>query len=380
MKKNLLVIFATVFFLAFGMSFVSPILPLLLKKIGASPAAIGQIQTAYFFSFTLATMLLGRFIDRTGSKVLICSGLIIFCTGFLIMPMLKSELLFYPVRILQGIGTALLFAPTEAAINIISPAEKRAANMGIYGMVFAVGFATGPIIGTSLYAFDFRLPFYFGGLCCLTAFVIMISIYTNVPVPVKSSQWDFSRMMGVLAIPLAAAACYAMVEVSIGSFLSLYLADLDIWSQKLGIVFTVFAVGGIVSPYPAGKLADRLGKLNLLKGCAVVLLLTTISFNLFRNYFSICFLSFMVGLVAGALYPVALAYIADIIPPDKMGVGNASFSFFYGLGSVAGPFLTGWVIELSSIRSLFYPMTASSLCLVLILYFFPSRHGHAGSR
>ena len=369
MKRGLVAIFITVFFLAFGMSFVSPVLPLLLKKMGASSASIGQIQTSYFLSFTLTTLLLGRLIDKIGSKILIICGLIIFGMGFLAMPFLTKPSLFYLIRTIQGIGTALLFAPTETAINIISPPEKRATNMGIYGVVFAIGFAIGPIIGTSLYAINFQMPFFFGSSCCLAAIIVLVIGYEDIPVPVKKSEWGFSRLIGFLIIPLAAAACYAVVEVSIGSFLSLYLADLGIWSGKIGIVFTVFAAGGIVSPYPAGKLADKLGKVNVLKGCAVLLLITTLSFNFFDSYLSICFLCFMVGLVAGALYPIALAHIADLVTPDKMGIANASFSFFYGLGCIAGPLLTGWVIELSSIKALFYPMTSSTVCLVIIMFF-----------
>ena len=320
MKRGLFAIFITVFFLAFGMSFVSPVLPLLLKKIGASSASIGQIQTSYFLSFTLTTLLLGRLIDKIGSKILIICGLFIFGLGFLVMPFLTTPSLFYLVRTIQGIGTALLFAPTEAAINIISPPDKRATNMGIYGVVFAVGFAIGPIIGTSLYAINFQMPFFFGSSCCLAAILVLTFGYENIPVPVKKSEWGGSRLIRLLSIPLAAAACYAVVEVSIGSFLSLYLAELGIWSSKIGIVFTVFAAGGIVSPYPAGKLADKLEKIAVLKGCAVLLLITTLSFNFFNSYLSICFLSFMVGLVAGALYPIALAHIADIVTPDKMGL------------------------------------------------------------
>jgi len=376
MEKNLIVIFITVFLMAFGMSFVSPVLPLLLQKIGASVASIGQIQTLYFLSFTLTTIFLGRLIDRIGSKILILSGLAVFGIAFLVMPFITEPSLFYLVRIIQGTGTALLFAPTETAINIISPAEKRATNMGIYGVVFAVGFAVGPIIGTSLYAVNHRIPFLFGSFCCLTAFLIMVIIYDNVPVTVKKNRWGFSKLMGKLTIPLAAAACYALVEVSIGTFLALYLADLGIWKKELGIVFTLFAVGGAVSPFPAGKLADKMGKLTVLRGCAGLLLLATTGFNVFSSYFSVCFLTFIVGLVAGALYPVALSYIADIITPDKMGAANASFSFFYGMGCIAGPLVTGWIIEFSSIKSLFYPMVVSAFCLVWIMFFCASgKHG-----
>ncbi len=368
MKRGLFAIFLTVFFLAFGMSFVSPVLPLLLKKIGASSASIGQIQTTYFLSFTLATLFLGRLIDKMGSKILIICGLVIFGLGFLAMPYLPDPKLFYLARAIQGIGTALLFAPTEAAINIISPPEKRATNMGIYGVVFAVGFAIGPIIGTSLYAANDAMPFYFGSACCLAAVLVLLFGYENITVPVKKSQWGFSKLVGLLTIPLAAAACYAIVEISVGTFMSLYLADMGIWSKEIGFVFTMFALGGVISPFPAGKLADKLGRSAVLKGCACILLLTTFSFNFFNSYPAICFLIFMVGFVAGALYPIALAQVADIVTPDKMGVANASFSFFYGLGCIAGPLVTGWVIELFSIKSLFYPMTIASLCLVSIMF------------
>jgi MFS family permease len=77
-------------------------------------------------------------------------------------------------------------------------------------------------------------------------------------------------------------------------------------------------------------------------------------------------MAFGVGVVAGALYPVALALIGEIIPPEKMGTANASFSFAYGVGCIVGPLLTGWVLELFSIRYLFYPMTASAILFVIV--------------
>ena len=41
-----------------------------------------------------------------------------------------------------------------------------------------------------------------------------------------------------------------------------------------------------------------------------------------------------------------------IIPPEKMGTANASFSFAYGAGCIVGPLVTGWVLELFSIEYL----------------------------
>jgi DHA1 family multidrug resistance protein-like MFS transporter len=366
MDKGLLPILLTVFLLAFGMSFVAPLIPLLLKDIGASSATIGQIATTYFLSFTVTTFFLGRWIEQVGSKKMIILGLFIFGLAIFIMPFMPSPMFFYLIRIFQGVGSALLFAPTETAINILSSPSKRASNMGLYGVVFAVGFAAGPGIGSWLYSLAITAPFIFAAVSCFSAILVLLVGFDETPVPVKKTEGKTLQLLKVLKIPLTAAACYAVVEVAIGSFLSLYLDELGITGGALGIVFTFFAVGGALSPYPAGKIADVWGKQPVLKVSGLLLVVVTIAFNFFQNYWALCSMAFGVGVVAGALYPVALALIGEIIPPEKMGTANASFSFAYGVGCIVGPLLTGWVLELFSIRYLFYPMTASAILFVIV--------------
>lgn len=367
MDKGLVPILLTVFLLAFGMSFVAPLIPLLLKEMGASSATIGQIATTYFLFFTITTSLLGRWIERVGSKKIIHAGLFIFALAIFIMPFVRDPKLFYLIRIFQGIGSAFLFAPTEAAINILSSPGRRGSNMGLYGVVFAVGFAVGPGIGSWLYSFNMASPFFIAALSCFVAMVVLAFGFEETPVPVNKTEWKFLKLLHSLKIPLSAAMCYAIVEVSIGAFLSLYLDAIGIAGAALGIVFTFFAVGGAISPFPAGKMADSLGKRYVLKMCGFLLFAVTVVFNLLQQYWVICCLAFCVGLVAGALYPVALALIGELIPPEKIGTANASFSFAYGLGCIVGPLLTGWVLEIFSTAYLFYPMTVSALVFVVIM-------------
>jgi len=366
MDKGLIPILLTVFLLAFGTSFVAPLIPLLLKYIGASSATIGQIATTYFLSFTITTSFLGRWIERVGSKKMIILGLFIFGLAIFIMPYMPNPIFFYLIRISQGVGAALLFAPTEAAINILSSPSKRASNMGLYGVVFAVGYAAGPGIGSWLYSLKVTAPFIIAALSCFCAIAVLLVGFEETPVPVKKTEWGIFQLLSSLKIPLTAAACFAVVEVTIGSFLSLYLDEIGISGGALGIVFTFFAVGGALSPFPAGKIADAWGKQHVLKLSGFLLVAVTIAFNLFQNYWIVCSMAFGVGVVAGALYPVALALIGEIIPPEKMGTANASFSFAYGVGCIVGPLVTGWVLEIFSIQYLFYPMTASAIIFVIL--------------
>jgi MFS family permease len=276
---------------------------------------------------------------------------------------------FYILRTIQGVGSALLFAPTEAAINILSSSEKRGSNMGLYGVVFAVGFAVGPGFGAWLYSLNLHAPFVFAAASSLLALLVLLVGFKETIIPVKKTEWGFAQLLNSLRLPLTAAACYAVVEVAIGSFLSLYLDDLGIRGAALGMVFTFFAVGGAVSPFPAGKIADLWGKRPVLKACGMLLAGVTIAFNIFQDYWAVCAMACGVGVVAGALYPVALALIGDIIPPEKMGTANASFSFAYGAGCIIGPLVTGWVLELFSIQYLFYPMTVSAILFVALTLF-----------
>lgn len=368
MTPGLLPIFFTVFLLASGISFVAPIKPLLIKSMGASEAIIGQIQTVYFLSFTVSTFILGRFIDKTGSKRLIISGLFIVAGAVVLMPYAKDISMFYWLRIVHGIGSSFLFAPTEAAINIISPPEKRSTNMGIYGFVFAFGFVVGPVVGATLYDINPEFPFLLCSLSCLVAVFVLLIGFKETHVSIKKTHGTGAiRFLKTLKIPITAALCYAFVEVSLISFLSIYLYQLEITGASLGIVFTAFAIGGTISPYPSGKLADRLGKKTVLKACAVLLITVTLLFSFYETVLMICVLIFMLGLVAGALFPVGLALIADLVPAEKVGSATASFSIAFGVGSIIGPFVTGWVLEWTSFSFLFYPMTVSAVILFVIL-------------
>jgi len=365
LDTGLLPILFTVLLLAFGMSFVAPLIPLIIRDAGATAATIGQIASVYFLSFTLFTPLMGKFVDKLGSKKIILSGLLIYALCVFAMIFANSAWYFYLIRIFQGVGTACLFAPTESAINVLSSPERRSSNMGLYGVVFSVGFAMGPGVGTYLFTWHHAVPFVFGTLFSLAGLLVMLIYYTDVPIPIKTTDIRLREFLSILRVPLFAGLCYAVVEAAIGSFLSLYLDNLGFKGASLGMAFTVFAVGGIVSPFPAGTAADRFGKFPSLYVLGIVLAATTFSFTITTNYFLILFLCFSVGVVAGGLYPIALALIGDLIPPQQMGTANSTFSFLYGVGSVAGPALTGWVIRLFGMNYLFYPMTIASLVFVI---------------
>ena len=84
------------------------------------------------------------------------------------------------------------------------------------------------------------------------------------------------------------------------------------------------------------------------------------------------------GLGGGALFPVALATIADLYAPSERGRVSGGFGAVFGLSSVIGPFLGGWIVDsvhvfgIESWRWIFYvnvPVGVAAITMVAL--FFP---------
>ena len=134
---------------------------------------------------------------------MIILGLAIFGVAIFCMPYMPNPTFFYLIRIFQGIGSALLFAPTESAINILSSPSKRASNMGLYGVVFAVGFAVGPGIGSWLYSLKMTAPFTVAAVSCFAAILILLFGFEETPVPVKKTEWNFFAFLNIQLFQLS---------------------------------------------------------------------------------------------------------------------------------------------------------------------------------
>ena len=75
------------------------------------------------------------------------------------MGMAQAMWLLILTRVIGGIATSTQ-STAAAFIADISPPEKRAANFGLIGAAFGVGFVLGPFIGGALGEFGPRMPFF----------------------------------------------------------------------------------------------------------------------------------------------------------------------------------------------------------------------------
>jgi len=203
-KPALGFIFVTLVLDILGIGLIIPILPKLVEQLGG-----GGIEKATYIYGLLAALyslmqfifapVLGSLSDRFGRRPVILGSLFGSGLDYFLLAFAPNLSWFFVGRIIAGI-TGANFAAATAYIADISPPEKRAANFGLIGGAFGLGFIIGPLLGGVLGKYGLHVPFFVaGGLTlinwCYGLFVLPESL---APENRRKFSWKVSNPIGSL--------------------------------------------------------------------------------------------------------------------------------------------------------------------------------------
>ncbi|MEM9579500.1 MAG: TCR/Tet family MFS transporter [Pseudomonadota bacterium] len=165
-------IVATVAIDAMGIGLIMPVMPDLLREVnggGLGDAAIwgGVLATSFAAMQFLFGPFIGSLSDRFGRKPVLVISLIIMAFDYVLMAVAGTVWLLLIGRLIGGI-TAATHATAGAYIADVSPPDEKAANFGLIGAGFGIGFVLGPVIGGALAEFGTRAPFWAAAVLALT--------------------------------------------------------------------------------------------------------------------------------------------------------------------------------------------------------------------
>ena len=136
-------------------------LPSLERSLHTSLLALVWVILAYLIAATVLVLTAGRLSDLFGRKRAYVGGFLLFAFASLGAGFSTDATILICWRVLQGIGSAFLFANAAALVTDAFPHEQLGLAMGANTMVAAIGLVLGPVLGGALVAISWHWVFWF---------------------------------------------------------------------------------------------------------------------------------------------------------------------------------------------------------------------------
>ena len=197
-KSAFFFIFVTILLNMIGFGVIMPVMPKLIMQLtgeGVAHAAQwgGYLSVVYAVMQFFCMPVVGGLSDRFGRRPVMLTSLAAYSFDFFVMAIAPTIGVILIARILSG-AFAATFSTANAFIADISPPEKRAANFGLVGAAFGVGFMIGPGIGGFLGEhFGPRAPFFFVGAIGAINFLFGLIAMPETLAPENRRPFDWRR-------------------------------------------------------------------------------------------------------------------------------------------------------------------------------------------
>lgn len=224
-KPALGFIFVTLFLDILGIGLIIPILPKLVIQlqggnVAAAAHTVGLLAALYSLMQFVFAPILGSLSDHFGRRKVILGSLFGSGLDYLLLAFAPNLAWFYVGRIVAGITGANITAAT-AYIADVSPPEKRAANFGLIGAAFGLGFIAGPALGGLLGNHDLRLPFFVAAGLTFANWLYGFFVLPESLAPENRRDFSWSR-----ANPVGSLAALQRHPLVLGLAVSFFLVNL----------------------------------------------------------------------------------------------------------------------------------------------------------
>ena len=155
-RRSLVTVLGIVFIDLLGFGVIIPILPFYVRSFGVSDVFIGLLAASYSLTQFVFAPLLGRISDERGRRPVLMLSVFGSAVAWTIFGLGgEFEALFGTVGALGALFASRMLAgamggniaTAQAYITDITPAEERAAALGLVGATFGLGFVFGPALG-----------------------------------------------------------------------------------------------------------------------------------------------------------------------------------------------------------------------------------------
>jgi len=148
-RKTVVLVVATVaaFFAPFMGSAVNIALPSIGREFQMSAVLLGWLGTSYSLAAAIFLVPFGKIADIRGRKAVFGWGSLVFALSSLLAGTAFSPVVLLVSRVIQGIGSAMIFSTGVAMLIAAYPPNVRGKVLGINVSSTYIGLSLGPVLG-----------------------------------------------------------------------------------------------------------------------------------------------------------------------------------------------------------------------------------------
>ncbi|NLE35571.1 MAG: MFS transporter [Bacteroidales bacterium] len=147
-KRSVLTVTAFASFLTpFMGSAVNLALPSIGEEFSLDAVTLNWIISSYMLTTSILLLPAGRAGDILGRRKVFTAGLVVFTLSMILLTFTPGIRWLIGVRILQGVGGAMMFGTNMAILTSVFPPGERGRAMGINVTAVYAGLASGPFLG-----------------------------------------------------------------------------------------------------------------------------------------------------------------------------------------------------------------------------------------
>lgn len=378
LTRNTLLLAASSLFSDISTEMLYPILPIFLTQtLHATGSIVGLIDGIAQSTQNIAQGYSGWLSDKLQRRKSIA------LTGYLLSAIAKPLIglagawpAVLGARFLDRLGAGCRSAPRDALIASSVTKEHRGKAFGLEGAGDNLGAFLGPLITVLLlttFQMKIRWIFLLALVPGLIAFLMVLPVkekstarearekFTVNPRSFPGAYWKFLLVTAVFGI-----------GNSSNAFLILHTQDIGASLQATIFIYAGYNLVAALISYPAGFLADRLGRKFVLASAYLVYFVCYLGFGLSRNIGLIALLFVFYGLYQGIFRATGKALASDFVDNELRASAIGWYSATVGLLQLVASIIAGELWDHAGHQSVFIYGALFALLGTVALFIFVS--------
>ncbi len=335
---------------------------------GFSTLQMSFVMSAYFVGFLGGSRLAPEMIRRVGHVRVFAALASLISAVMILYPAVANPIAWMLGRVLIGFCFSGVYVTAESWLNNAADNANRGKALSLYMIVQTFGIVSAQALMLVGDPAGYE-TFVIASIVVSVSFApILLSIS---PTPAFDTTKPMSLRELMKASPLGCVGMFMLGGVFSAQFgmSAVYAAEAGLTLSQISIFIATFYIGAIILQYPLGWMSDWMDRrvlvlaVSALGGGAAIM-----GMMMGADYTFLLVAAFFIGGMSNPLYSLLIAHTNDYLDHDDMAAASGGLVFINGLGAIAGPLITGWMMSDAAFGPAGYFLFMAVLLIVLAVY------------